>query len=201
MKSFQFALRPGAGTSVTMKLPYTIDTDGWLDPHLSQEWLLTNGLGSFASSTILSCNTRRYHGLLCAAVNPPVGRVMTINRIAETLTFEGDDPGQVELSLNQFGSYLHPRGDRVPAEPSRSTRSARWDLQAVGDTTCWSNKCYWLVPGENRAALRYTVDRVRCKAVFTGTRAVRQPAGFPFSKAFDRGRTSLATSIRRTRRA
>ncbi len=91
---------------------YTIDTNGWLDPHLSQEWLLTNGFGSFAGSTILSCNTRRYHGLLCAATNPPVGRLMTVNRVAEVLIFDGDNEQPQELSINQFGQHLHPRGDR-----------------------------------------------------------------------------------------
>ncbi len=91
---------------------YTIDTNGWLDPHLTQEWLLTNGLGSFSSSTILSCNTRRYHGILCAATTPPVGRLMTVNRVAEILIFDGDNEQPYELSINQFGQHLHPRGDR-----------------------------------------------------------------------------------------
>ena len=43
-------------------------------PHLEEEWLITNGSGGFASGTLVGCNTRRYHGLLCAATNPPVGR-------------------------------------------------------------------------------------------------------------------------------
>ena len=37
------------------------------------EWLETNGLGGWASSSITGCNTRRYHGLLVAATKPPVG--------------------------------------------------------------------------------------------------------------------------------
>ena len=69
---------------------YTIETHGQLEPHLEQEWLLTNGIGAFASSTIVGCNTRRYHGLLCAATHPPVGRVMLLNRIGEILKLDGD---------------------------------------------------------------------------------------------------------------
>ena len=42
-----------------------------LDQASSHEWLETNGLGGFASSTICGLNTRRYHGLLVAAINPP----------------------------------------------------------------------------------------------------------------------------------
>src|SRR5205814_6677391 len=68
---------------------YSIETYGELQPHLRHEWLLTNGLGSFASGTFIGCNTRRYHGLLCAATTPPVGRVMTLNRVAEIIRLDG----------------------------------------------------------------------------------------------------------------
>ncbi len=90
---------------------YEIQTNGQLQPHLQQEWLLTNGLGGFAASTIIGCNTRRYHGLLCAATLPPVGRVMALSRLGEILNIEGD-PRTHELSVNQFRDTFHPRGDR-----------------------------------------------------------------------------------------
>jgi len=45
-----------------------------LEAALHREWLETNGLGGFASSTIIGLNTRRYHGLLVAATKPPVAR-------------------------------------------------------------------------------------------------------------------------------
>ena len=45
-----------------------------LDVALHREFLETNGLGGFASSTIVGLNTRRYHGLLVAATKPPAGR-------------------------------------------------------------------------------------------------------------------------------
>ena len=41
---------------------------------LGREWLVANGLGGYASSTVVSMNTRRYHGLLVAAMAPPVRR-------------------------------------------------------------------------------------------------------------------------------
>ena len=50
----------------------------------SLEWLETNGLGGFSSSTIIGLNTRRYHGLLTAALRPPVGRVVLLS-VAELL--------------------------------------------------------------------------------------------------------------------
>src|SRR5665213_1485751 len=91
---------------------FSIDTNGQLVPHLKQEWLLTNGLGGFASSTVVGCNTRRYHGLLCAATLPPVGRVMTLNRLGEILCLDGNNDRLYELSINQFRERLHPRGDQ-----------------------------------------------------------------------------------------
>src|ERR1700683_2711980 len=48
-----------------------------------REWLETNGLGGFASSTITGLNTRRYHGLLTAATKPPVGRIVMLSKVEE----------------------------------------------------------------------------------------------------------------------
>jgi predicted glycogen debranching enzyme len=58
-----------------------------LTPELGskKEWLLTNGLGGFASSTIIGENTRRYHGLLLAALHPPVDRRLLVAKLDEDL--------------------------------------------------------------------------------------------------------------------
>jgi hypothetical protein len=47
---------------------------------LSREWLVTNGIGGFASGTVSQANTRRYHGLLVASLKPPVDRVVNVSR-------------------------------------------------------------------------------------------------------------------------
>ena len=52
---------------------------------LQQEWLVTNGLGGFASGTLASVATRRYHGLLIAAMPAPLGRMVMFNHLAEEL--------------------------------------------------------------------------------------------------------------------
>jgi len=52
---------------------------------LNKEWLLTNKRGSYASSTIAGCNTRRYHGLLIGALSPPAGRVAALSNCLETI--------------------------------------------------------------------------------------------------------------------
>jgi glycogen debranching enzyme len=49
---------------------------GDLSQALRLEWLVTNGLGGYGAGTVAGCQTRRYHGLLVAAVLPPVGRTV-----------------------------------------------------------------------------------------------------------------------------
>src|SRR6266550_6440252 len=61
-----------------------------LEVLLEREWIVTNGLGGYASGTIAGAVTRRYHGLLTAALPAPLGRVVMWNHVAEVLRF-GDD--------------------------------------------------------------------------------------------------------------
>src|SRR5467141_3086603 len=48
-----------------------------------REWLCTNGIGGFASGTVAGLLSRRYHGLLVAALEPPLGRQLSTNRWAD----------------------------------------------------------------------------------------------------------------------
>ncbi len=74
---------------------------------IRHEWLETNGIGGFASSTVSGANTRRYHGLLTAATRPPLGRVTMLSKFEETLTINADS---YELSTNQFPNAVYPEG-------------------------------------------------------------------------------------------
>src|SRR5579864_5032562 len=78
-----------------------------LDIACRYEWLETNGLGGFASSTIVGLNTRRYHGLLIAATRPPVGRMVLLSKLEEVLIV-GEK--RFELSANQYPGTIHPQG-------------------------------------------------------------------------------------------
>lgn len=76
---------------------------------LRREWLETNGLGGWASSTIIGAHTRRYHGLLVAAHRPPVGRALLLSKLDETIEFEKE---RIELGTNLFPGATHPEGYR-----------------------------------------------------------------------------------------
>src|SRR5882724_7852222 len=78
-----------------------------LEAAQTREWLETNGLGGFASSTIVGLNTRRYHGLLTAATKPPVGRMVLLSKLEEALIIDGK---RYELSANQYPGTVHPQG-------------------------------------------------------------------------------------------
>src|ERR1700682_5340366 len=89
-----------------LMIELTHDTLNDLTAATSREWLETNGLGGFASSTIIGLNTRRYHGLLTAATKPPVGRILMLSKLEETLIV---DANRYELSANQYPGVIHPR--------------------------------------------------------------------------------------------
>ncbi len=73
-----------------------------------KEWIISNGIGGYASSTIIGCNTRRYHGLLISALSPPVGRTVLLSKVEENLII---DDNVYPLSTNSYGSGLiHPNG-------------------------------------------------------------------------------------------
>ncbi len=78
-----------------------------LDVASRLEWLETNGIGGFASSTITGLNTRRYHGLLVAATKPPVGRMVLLSKMEETLVVDGR---RINLSCNRYPGVTHPQG-------------------------------------------------------------------------------------------
>ena len=131
---------------------YHLKTGGELATALQREWLLTNGCGAFACSTVAACNTRRYHGLLVAATLPPVGRIVALSRVQELLYFPGQDQ-PLELSVNQFRQRVHPRGYQYLTDFDLGHR-ARWQYQAGPAAV---TKELALLPGHNVVCLRYTV--------------------------------------------
>jgi len=85
------------------------ETCGNLEAALHREFLETNGLGGFASSTIIGLNTRRYHGLLVAATKPPLGRLVLLSKLEETLLI---DQQRFDLPANRYPGVVHPQGHR-----------------------------------------------------------------------------------------
>jgi predicted glycogen debranching enzyme len=74
---------------------------------IAQEWIVTNGLGSYSSSSVLGVNTRKYHGLLVAALNPPGDRTICLAKLDEDIIV-GDTV--LRLGANEFADGFFPRG-------------------------------------------------------------------------------------------
>ncbi|HSJ99940.1 MAG TPA: amylo-alpha-1,6-glucosidase [Kofleriaceae bacterium] len=80
-----------------------VTLDGDAEHRHRHEWLVGNSLGGYASGTLDGCPTRRYHGLLIAALPNPAGRVMMLNALAEVIRLPGGkrcDLGWVEPTFS-----------------------------------------------------------------------------------------------------
>ena len=62
------------------------------EPMPRREWLVTNGLGGYASGTVAGAVTRRYHGLLVASLPAPLGRMVMLNHLLERVRVRGGTP-------------------------------------------------------------------------------------------------------------
>jgi predicted glycogen debranching enzyme len=74
---------------------------------LRKEWLDTNGLGGYASSTVIDCHTRKYHGLLVAALEKPRGRYVLLSKVDASLV-EGNR--ELQLATNKYPGVFFPTG-------------------------------------------------------------------------------------------
>ena len=115
---------------------------------LKREWLETNGLGGFASSTVAGANTRRYHGLLMAATEPPAVRCLLLSKLEETLIVGNQ---RFELSTNLYPGVVHPEGYRYLTE-FRLDPFPVFRFEAGGITV---EKRVFMVQGENTAVVEY----------------------------------------------
>lgn len=125
---------------------------GDLDQALRREWLETNGIGGFASSTIVGLDTRRYHGLLTAALRPPGDRYVLLAKLEETLVV-GDR--RHELSANRYPGVIHPRGFAL----QREFRLDPFPVFVYAVDGLVLEKTVLLVHGENSVVVTYALRR------------------------------------------
>jgi predicted glycogen debranching enzyme len=74
---------PQAAVAFARHMPWSPEQCSQPEPLLSREWLVTNGLGGYASGTVAGVPTRRYHGLLIAALPAPLGRIVMLGQVSE----------------------------------------------------------------------------------------------------------------------
>ncbi|AFY68856.1 glycogen debranching enzyme [Thalassoporum mexicanum PCC 7367] len=120
----------------------------------TREWLVTNGIGGYASGTIAGLLTRRYHGLLIAALKAPVNRTLLLSKLEETIDYDG---GQYALSANRWvGGKIEPQGYHHLERFYLDGTIPVWQY-ACGDALL--EKRVWMQLGENTTYIRYYLDR------------------------------------------
>jgi len=120
---------------------------------LGLEWLVTNGLGGYASSTIVGANTRRYHGLLVAAPSSPRERLVLLSKVDEELESDGVP---YYLGTNEYTpATIHPCGFVHLEEFRLEDGLPVWTF-CGGD---WEvEKRLWMAYGQNTTYLSYTLS-------------------------------------------
>jgi len=126
------------------------------DPHVStpREWLVTNGLGGYAMGSVSGVRTRCYHGLLVAALDPPLGRTVLVAGTDETATV---GPTVYPLAAHQWADgTTAPRGFRYLDRFHLERGVPVWTY-ALGDALV--AKRIWMARGANTTYVRYTLVR------------------------------------------
>jgi len=127
---------------------------GRLSTAESREWLCTNGLGGFASGTVAGLLTRRYHGLLIAALQPPLGRTLLVAKVDDTVECAG--LGRPLFANRWTDGTVDPHGYR-DIERFRLEGSTPVWVYAVADALV--EKRIWMEQGANTTYVRYRLLR------------------------------------------
>jgi predicted glycogen debranching enzyme len=95
----------------------------------TREWLVTNGIGGYASGTVAGLLTRRYHGLLVAALHPPLGRTLLVTKLDETVYIDK----YYHLATNRWvDGSINPQGYRFMESFRLEGTTPIWTF-ALGD--------------------------------------------------------------------
>jgi predicted glycogen debranching enzyme len=127
---------------------------GDLPSGLRREWIVTNGLGGYASGTIAGPATRRYHGLLVAALTPPVGRTVLVGGLTDWATYGGQ---RWPLAAHEYGDgTLDPHGYQHLQSFVLEGLLPVWTF-ALADALL--ERRVWLAQGANTTYVRYSLTR------------------------------------------
>ncbi|MEH2276988.1 MAG: amylo-alpha-1,6-glucosidase [Nostoc sp.] len=137
-----------------MCIEFGRETCGNLDTAESREWLVTNGIGGYASATVAGLLTRRYHGLLVAALKPPLGRTLLLAKLDETVQY---DTRFYSLHTNRWADgIVSPHGYQHIERFSLENTIPVWRF-AVADALL--EKRVWMQQGANTTYVQYTLRR------------------------------------------
>ncbi|HZS78841.1 MAG TPA: amylo-alpha-1,6-glucosidase [Ktedonobacteraceae bacterium] len=127
-----------------------------IEQGLNHEWLVTNGLGGYACGTIIGATTRSYHGLLVAAIRPPVERFVMVTKIDEEVELSSE-PGHTEhykLGTNEYqDGTIEPQGYKLLDSFSLKGDIACFTYRLKADVLL--EKRVWMEYAQNTTYVRY----------------------------------------------
>ena len=130
------------------------EVTGDFDAASGREWLVTNGLGGWASGTVSGANTRRYHGLFVPALQPPLGRTVLVSKLNERATLAGQ---VFALSANEYGDRtVDPHGYRNIESFRLEHGVPTWTF-ALADALL--EKRVWMPHDRDTVYVEYTLSR------------------------------------------
>lgn len=116
-----------------------------------REWLDTNGLGGYASTTVTGLHTRKYHGLLVASLAEPAGRFVLLSALDETIVTNGREQA---LACHRYPGALHPAGHELLRE--FRIEEGPVSVYAIGNRLL--TRRLLMVQGSNTTLLRYELS-------------------------------------------
>lgn len=143
---------------LNLKLDFGREICGELAAAESREWLVTNGIGGYASGTVAGVLTRRYHGLLMAALQPPLSRTLLLAKLDVTAEYDGIYPESgrfYPLFTNRWGAgYVEPDGYVYLNRFHLEGTTPVWTY-AIGNALL--EKRVWMQPGHNTTYIQYSL--------------------------------------------
>lgn len=125
---------------------------------LRHEWLETNGLGGYASSTIIGYGTRKYHGLLVASLPPDGARFVLLSRVEDSASVGKQE---FQLSSNKYPGVFHPRG----YENIESFVMEDWPVTTFRLASARIERSVMMIRNENTVLIRYDLSKSGDKPV------------------------------------
>ncbi|MBO5142516.1 MAG: glycogen debranching enzyme family protein [Clostridia bacterium] len=128
---------------------YTKDISSTYEKNLKNEWLLTNGIGGFASSTLIGANTRKYHGLLVAALGENLERYLVLPKVNEYVEIKNN---KYSISTNECHNYIEKGYVYQEAFERKLLPEFLFNVEGVHIV-----KKIAMVYGENKIAIKYNI--------------------------------------------
>ena len=136
---------------------FTKDISSTFDKNIQNEWIVTNGIGGYASSTIIGANTRKYHGLLVASLNN-LDRYMVLSKLNEYVIVDGQ---KYSISSNECKNYIE-KGYIYEEEFERKMLPEfLYGVQGVE-----ISKKIAMLHGENKVCIKYDIVNTKENAVY-----------------------------------